>query len=218
MPVHLKREINNLKKKILFLGARVEESLRHAVKSLLDRDAALASKVIKGDADIDKLEVEIEEDCLKILALYQPVAIDLRFIVAVLKINNDLERVGDLAVNIAERAETLTGKPAVKFPMELQQMLDKSQNMLKKSLDALINLDAKEALMVCELDNEVDELNRVMYDNVKDALRKFPDDPAPYLMMLTISRFLERIGDQATNIAEDVIYMVEGKIVRHMGL
>jgi len=218
MPVHLKRDIDNLKRKILFLGAHVEESLRNAVIALLDRDAIKAIDVIKGDTEIDRLEVEIEEDCLKILALYQPVAIDLRFIVAVLKINNDLERVGDLAVNIAERAENLTRRKKIKFPPELQLMLDKSQNMLRLSLDALVNLDAKEALKVCGLDNEVDELNRVMYDKIKIELRSNPDDPAPYLMILTISKILERIGDQATNIAEDVIYMVEGKIVRHMGL
>ena len=218
MPVHLKRDIDNLKKKILFLGARVEESLRNAVKALLERDANLALKVINGDTEIDKLEVEIEEDCLKILALYQPVAIDLRFIVAVLKINNDLERVGDLAVNISERAESLTKRAKINFPTDLQQMLDKSQNMLRLSLDSLVNLDTDTAYKVCKLDNEVDDLNRIMYDNIMTELSDSPDDPAPYLMMLTISRFLERVGDQATNIAEDVIYMVEGKIVRHMGL
>jgi len=175
-------------------------------------------EVINGDTEIDKLEVEIEEDCLKILALYQPVAIDLRFIVAVLKINNDLERVGDLAVSISERAENLTKREKIKFPSELQQMLDKSQNMLRLSLDSLVNLDAKTAQMVCNLDNEVDELNRIMYDKIKAEINNNPDDPTPYLMMLTISKVLERIGDQATNIAEDVIYMIEGKIVRHMGL
>ncbi len=218
MPVHLKRDIDNLKKKILFLCARVEDALRYAVKALLERDADLAIEVINGDTEIDKLEVEIEEDCLKILALYQPVAIDLRFIVAVLKINNDLERVGDLAVSISERAENLTKREKIKFPSELQQMLDKSQNMLRLSLDSLVNLDAKTAQMVCNLDNEVDELNRIMYDKIKAEINNNPDDPTPYLMMLTISKVLERIGDQATNIAEDVIYMIEGKIVRHMGL
>jgi phosphate transport system protein len=218
MPVHLKREIDNLKKKILFLSARVEESLRNAVISLLDRNASMAAEVINGDADIDKLEVEIEEDCLKILALHQPVAIDLRFIVAVLKINNDLERIGDLAVNIAERAEHLANIKKIKYPPELKQMLDKSQNMLRLSLDALINLNPKGAEEVCILDTEVDELNRIMYDKIKIELKNNPDDLSPYLKMLTISKILERIGDQATNIAEDVIYMVEGKIVRHMGL
>jgi len=218
MPVHLKRDIDNLKKKILFLGARVEENLRNAVKALLDRDAILALGVIKGDTEIDKLEVEIEEDCLKILALYQPVAIDLRFIVAVLKINNDLERVGDLAVNIAERAENLTRRQKIKFPPELQQMLDKSQNMLRLSLDSLVNLDAETAATVCGLDNEVDELNRVMYDKIKEEIKNNPDNTTACIMMLTISKFLERIGDQATNIAEDVIYMAKGKIVRHMDL
>jgi phosphate transport system protein len=218
MPVHLKRDIDNLKKKILFLGARVEESLRNSVSALLKRNALMAAEVIEGDVEIDKLEVEIEEDCLKILALYQPVAIDLRFIVAVLKINNDLERVGDLAVNIAKRAENLARKQKIKFPPELQQMLDKSQNMLRLSLDSLVNLDPKTALTVCSLDNEVDDLNRVMYDKLKKDIKNNPDDTTACIMMLTISKFLERIGDQATNIAEDVIYMVEGKIVRHMDL
>jgi len=149
------------------------------------------------------------------MALYQPVAIDLRFIVAVLKINNDLERVGDLAVNIAERAENLSKRKAINIPPELNQMFHKAQNMVRMSLDSLVNLDAKMAMEVIELDNGLDSLNRTMYDKVKDMLTSEKHDPTSNIILLTVSRFLERIGDQATNIAEDVIYMIDGKIVRH---
>jgi phosphate transport system protein len=215
MPKHLQREIENLKKKLLALGAKVETSVREATLSIEKLDADLAQKIIDDDANIDNTEVEIEEDCLKILALHQPVAIDLRFIVAVLKINNDLERIGDLAVNIAERAVFLAGQSKVNISIDLVDMAHNAQSMLKKSIDALINHDAQLAHKVCVSDDIVDQMNRQMYLKVQEAILKNPEQITPLIHLLSASRHLERIADHTTNIAEDVIYMIEGQIVRH---
>jgi len=215
MAKHLQREIENLKKKLLALGAKVETSVRKATLSIEKLDADLAQKIIDDDANIDNTEVEIEEDCLKILALHQPVAIDLRFIVAVLKINNDLERIGDLAVNIAERAVFLAGQPKVNISIDLVDMAYNAQSMLKKSIDALINHDAQLAHKVCVSDDIVDQMNRQMYLKVQEAILKNPEQITPLIHLLSASRHLERIADHTTNIAEDVIYMIEGQIVRH---
>jgi phosphate transport system protein len=215
MPVHLQREIENLKKKLLTLGARVEQTVREATLSIEDRNYELAQRIIKNDPRIDRMEVGVEEDCLKVLALYQPVAIDLRFIVAVLKMNNDLERIGDLAVNIAERSAFLSKHPPVGFSLCLIEMADKAQEMLKHSLDALVNLNSGLAHDVCAADDEVDAMNRQMYIKIQDAIRTNPDQLESLIHLLSVSRHLERIADHATNIAEDVIYMVEGRIARH---
>jgi len=161
------------------------------------------------------MEVDVEEECLKILALYQPVAIDLRFIITALKINNDLERIGDLAVNIAERSEFLARQPEVHVPLDLEKMTEKTQSMLTKSLDALVNMDCDLAHQVCAADDEVDAMNRQMYLTVQDGIRQHPEQLESLIHLLSASRHLERIADHATNIAEDVIYMAEGQIVRH---
>lgn len=215
MPQHLRREIENLKKKILALGARVEEAVHKATLSIQQRSRELAVQVIENDYEIDHTEVEIEEDCLKILALHQPVAIDLRFIVAVLKINNDLERIGDLAVNIAERSEFLATREPVGVALDFITMAKKAQFMLKNSLDALVNLSVETAQQVCSSDDEVDSFNRRMYLKVQEALRDKPEKIESLIHLLSVSRHLERIADHTTNIAEDVIYMIEGQIVRH---
>jgi phosphate transport system protein len=215
MPQHLRREIENLKKKILALGARIEEAVRNATLSIQERNREMALQTIENDYEIDQYEVEIEEDCLKILALHQPVAIDLRFIVAVLKINNDLERIGDLAVNIAERAEFLATREPVGVSLDFVTMADKAQMMLKMSLDALVNLSVETAQQVRSSDDEIDSMNRQMYLKVQQALRDKPDRIESLVHLLSVSRHLERIADHATNIAEDVIYMTEGQIVRH---
>lgn len=215
MARHLQREIEQLKKKMLTLGAVVEGSLWKAVQSLDNRDSQMADQVIESDSTIDQAEVDLEEDCLKILALHQPVAIDLRFIIAVLKINNDLERIGDLAVNIAERAQFLSSQPAIAVPFDLETLAEKTQHMLRNSLDALVNLDAGLARGVCVVDDEVDAINREMYDKVKGAIRDNPNHVDILIPYLSVSRYLERIADHATNIAEDVIYMIEGEIARH---
>ncbi|MFQ5646569.1 MAG: phosphate signaling complex protein PhoU [bacterium] len=213
---HLIREIENLKKKILYLSCLVEESVFKAVKSLEKRDAVLAQQVIEADTQIDKMEICIEEDCLKMLALYQPVAVDLRFIVVVLKINNDLERVGDLAVNIAKRAVFIAKQKKGTPPFDFPSMSGRVQMMLRKSLEALVNMDDKLAGKIYAEDDEVDTMNREAYQQVKQRLLgPDHDDPDFLLQNLSVSRYLERIADLATNIAEDVIYMVTGNIVRH---
>ncbi len=215
MAKHLERELSKLKRQILSLSAMVEESVRDAVRALESRDERLAQKVIEGDPEIDSTEVDLEEECLKLLALYQPVATDLRFIVAALKINNDLERIGDLAVNIAERAQYIATHDPVDTTFDFAGMAEKAQAMVKKSLDALVNLDAKAAFEVCAADDEVDAMNRQMYLQVQEGIRRHPDQMPSFIHLLSTSRHLERIADHATNIAEDVIYMVEGTVVRH---
>lgn len=215
MPLHLHREIENLKREILTLGALVEQTVRNATLALETRDEALAKNVIEKDVKIDQKEVEIEESCLKVLALHQPVAIDLRFIIAVLKINNDLERVADLAVNIAERAVFLATQPRADISFDFTAMARKAQVMLKKSLDALVNLSVDLAHEVCACDDEIDAMNRQMYLMVEQAIQTHPRQTESLIHLLSASRHLERIADHATNIAEDVIYMIEGEIVRH---
>ncbi|MCE5314948.1 MAG: phosphate signaling complex protein PhoU [Armatimonadota bacterium] len=215
MTTHLQREIEKLKKKTLFMGAEVEDSLRKAVDSLIMRNKALAEQVIASDEDMDQLEVEIEEECLKILALHQPVAIDLRYVIAVLKINNDLERIGDLGVNIAERAGYLASHAPIDLPLDFRGMAELAQLMVKRSLDALVNTDTNLARQVRASDDEVDAMNRHMYTLLEDYIRDNPSRVTEAMHLLSASRHLERIADQATNIAEDVIYMVEGEIVRH---
>jgi len=215
MALRLQKEIENLKKDILNLGAMVERSVRDATTALDERNDSLAREIIEHDVDIDHKEVEVEESCLKVLALHQPVAGNLRFIVAVLKINNDLERIGDLAVNIAERAAYLATQPALDMGFDFSTMSTKTQAMLKDSLDALVNLDADLAYKVCASDDEVDALNRQMYVDVQQAIHAHPEDTGSLIHLLSASRHLERIADGATNIAEDVIYMINGEIIRH---
>jgi len=215
MTLHMEREIEKLKKLVLSLGADVESNVHKAVQSVQTRDAPMAEQIISADEEIDRQEVYLEEECLKILALHQPVAIDLRFVIAVLKINNDLERIGDLAVNIAERAQFLTSQDPVDIPFDFTTMSEKTKTMLKMSLDALVNMDTKMARDVCALDDDVDAINREMYQQVQDGILKNPDQIGSLIHCLSTSRHLERIADHATNIAEDVIYMVAGEIVRH---
>ncbi len=214
MPMHLVRAIEHLKKMILGVGAMVEDIVHLAVKSIEDCDVELAEKVKKQDLEIDAMEVEVEEECLKILALHQPVAIDLRFIIATLKINNDLERIGDLAVNIANRVLSM-GKKEVQIPFDFPAMSETTQQMLKWSLDSLVNLDLDLARTVLYMDDEIDSINRNMYSQTMDCIRKDLKNLEQYILYLSISRYMERIADHITNISEDVIYMVEGNIVRH---
>lgn len=216
MSKHLEREIENLKKRILALSALVEDNVHKAVRALSERDTSLAEQVIESDdRDIDQSEILIEEECLKVLALHQPVAGDLRYIVAILKINNDLERMGDLAVNIAERAMFLSTRKIPDVPLDLPLMAERTKEMLRKSLDSLMNRDSKLAREVLAMDDEVDAMNREMYIQIQDAIRRSPDDLESFIHLLSCSRHLERIADHATNVAEDVIYMIEGVIVRH---
>ncbi len=215
MSVHLIREITGLKKLVLALSAQVEENVRQAVRAVTRRDAVLAQTVIDGDDLVDQQEVAIEEECLKILALHQPVAHDLRFLVAILKLNHTLERIGDLAVNVAKRAKYLAAQPRLEVLIDFTPIAEKAQTMLHKSLDALINMDLALAREVGVADDEVDALNRETYARVKELLRERPDDIEALITLLNVSRHLERIADHASSIAEDVIYLIEGKIIRH---
>jgi phosphate transport system protein len=215
MSQHFIREIELLKKKLLAVGAIVEERIAKAITAVVKRDARLALEVVDGDEDIDQMEVDLEEDCLKILALYQPVAIDLRFVVAVLKINNDLERMADHAVNIARRAEYLAAYADATLPLDLEVMVQKTQTMVRESLDALVRQDTVLARQVCASDTEVDQLNRQMHVLVQQQIRDNPERVEQLIHQLSVSRQLERIADLATNVAEDVVYTVEGAIIRH---
>jgi len=215
MTKHFQRELEKIKKKILSLGAMVEERVRMATQAIEEFDGEVAKKIILSDHEIDEMEVEVEEECLKIMALHQPVAVDLRFLVAVIKINNDLERIGDQAVNIAQRVKTITKKERFDFVFDYSVMAEKAEAMLKMSLDALVNLDDDLAFKVLILDDEVDAMNKEAYNLIKRAISENPDNVSYLINLLLISRHLERLADHATNIAEEVIYMIEGEIVRH---
>ena len=212
---HFSRELENIKKLILSLGAIVEERVRMATKAIEDNDAELAQRIIKSDYEIDEMEVDIEEECLKVLALHQPVAIDLRFIIAVIKINNELERIGDQAVNIAERVGVTAKSEQLEMFFDYSAMGEKAQRMLKMSLDALVKMDYDEAFNVVMMDDEVDALKEQAYDRVKRAMGAHPDKIGYLINLFLISRHLERLADHTTNIAEEVIYLIEGEIVRH---
>jgi phosphate transport system protein len=215
MAVHLQKELDKIKKRILSLGALAEERVHMAAKVIEDMDHELCEKIIRQDHDIDEMEVEIEEECLKILALHQPVAIDLRFIIAVIKINNDLERIGDQAVNIAQRIAFMATRRPSDLVFDYSTMAEKAQDMLRKSLDALVNFDLDLAFKVLTLDDEVDRIKDEAYDQIKGEIPRTPDRVGYLINMLLVSRHLERLADHATNIAEEVIYLVEGEIVRH---
>jgi phosphate transport system protein len=215
MSVHLQREIERVKKSILALCAIVEDQVQMAVRALLDRDVELARNVEQRDKDIDQREVEVEEECLKILALHQPVAIDLRFIVAAMKINSDLERIGDLAVNIARKAVSFIEETQMEIRFDIAGMWEKTQAMLRDSIDALVNMNGVLAADVCRRDDEVDRIKHEIRMGVEEAIRREPQQVRPLMRLLAVSRNLERIADCATNIAEDVIYMSEGRIIRH---
>lgn len=215
MSSHLHSDLQALQRKLLYLAAEVEENLRRAMRAHVERKPDLASAVIKRDEAIDEREVELEEDCLKVLALHHPVANDLRFVASCLKINNDLERIGDLAVNIAKRAATLSASPPLPVPEGLTRMAEESARMLRESLDAFVRGDAEVARRICGEDDLIDALHAEIH---RDAIRKLEADRAevePVILLIGISKSLERVADHATNIAEDVVYVVEGEIIRH---
>jgi len=215
MTRHLQKELDKLKKRILSLGATVEERVRMAKMAIETRDIFIAQNIIDSDFEIDETEMEIEEECLKILALHQPVAVDLRFISAVIKINNDLERIGDEAVNIAERILIIAKRNKLEIGFDYSLMADKTQEMLNRSLDAVVNMDLDLAVKICISDDEIDDMQTQAYDVIKQAIRENPTRVGYLINLLLISRHLERIADHATNIAEEVVYMIEGEIVRH---
>lgn len=216
MPKHFDRQVDKIKRMIVTLGTLAEEAVGEAITAWEKRDADLAQRVIDAEDRIDQLEVEIEEECLHTLALYQPVAFDLRFIVSILKINSDLERIGDLAANVAEQARFLASEARLdSLPFDLPGMANTVRSMLKESLDALVHTNVEQARRVVDMDEEVDAIHRRMYDKVEQAILEKPQLIQQYIHLLNISRQLERLADHVVNIAEDVMYMVAGEIPRH---
>lgn len=215
MPKHLQRDLDSLKKDLLAMGSMVWDAIQRAMTALVDRRPELAAQLLEVDDAIDAREVEIEEECLKLLALHQPVATDLRYIIAVLKVNNDLERIGDLAVNIAERAVYLASHDPLPVPLEFGGMVDRVQAMVNGALDALVERDTELARRVLAMDDEVDDLHRAMFDALQGVMRADPATVVRAVQSLSVSRHLERIADLATNIAEDVVFMVDGDLIRH---
>jgi phosphate transport system protein len=213
---HFQRELDTIKKMILSLGALVEQRVHRIKQAIEDRDVDLAKEIVHLDHEIDEMEVEIEEACLKIIALHQPVAADLRFLVAVIKINNDLERIGDQVVNIAQRVVRIAKRPVEPYHFDYSVMAEKAEAMLRMSLDSLVNQDLDQAIKVLHLDDEVDNIKDQAYDRIKQAMADGLTEDIGYMInLLLISRHLERLADHATNIAEEVVYMIEGEIVRH---
>ncbi len=215
MSKHLLRDLENLQRQILTQAGDVEDAVYKAIQSLQERDVRLAREVIANDSRIDLRENAIEEECLKILALHQPVARDLRRITTTLLINTDLERIGDLAVNIAERSVALAQHAPLEVPEKLQRMTDLTTGMLRQSLDSFVNLDSKAARRVIRLDEEVDRYNNEIIGDLVVKMKATLELIEPVLLLFSATRHLERIADHTTNIAEDVVYLVEGEIVRH---
>jgi len=216
MSLHLQRDLDSLKKEILKLGNMVESSINKSMVSLSDRNPELAKIVFADEKKIDAQEVFIEENCLKVLALHQPVATDLRFIVVVLKVNNDLERMGDFAVNVAKRSSELLKHDVIPCPSGFTEVLPETiRTMVRNSMKALVELDVELAREVIEMDNIVDEINRQMYVDLQGLMKIDYTTVERAVSLLSCSRYLERIADLTTNIAEEVIFMVEGEVVRH---
>jgi phosphate transport system protein len=215
MSKHLQRDLEMLQQNLVTLAGSVEEALHKSIRALQERNRRLAEEVIAGDDRIDADENQVEEECLKMLALHQPVAIDLRRIAAAMKINGELERMADLAEDIAERAVHLAALQPMPIPAKLQRMTDLTTSMVRQSIDAFINLDARQARTVCRLDDEVDRYNEEIIAELIATMRSTPALVEPGLSFFSATRHLERVADHATNIAEDVVYLVEGEIIRH---
>ena len=216
MSLHFQRDLDRLKKEILLIGGLVEEAIHDAIRALNNRDAVLAQSVIDKEYIIDEKEVQIEEECLKILALHQPVAIDLRLVVVILKVNNDLERMGDFASNIAQRGLFLSEHDPLPDLMEfINELPILVKKMVRDSLDALVKMNLETANSVILADDAVDNINRLMHQKVTETIMQDSSTTERAISLLSTSRYLERIADLSTNIAEDVVFMVEGRVIRH---
>ena len=215
MTLHFLREMDRLNARLIEMGNKVEEQVSMAFMAVIQQDEAAARRVIRGDVEVDNEEIQMEEECLKLLALYQPVANDLRLIIAILKINTDLERIGDHAKNMAEAAIRLSASTAVEIPESMHVIYKQAKLMLRKTLLAFIETDRELAEKVLEMDDEVDTLCRAELPNQIEFIKNHPADASQRLILLSVCRQLERIGDHASNIAEDVIYLLSGDIIRH---
>ncbi len=216
MSVHFLRQIDKLKRQILALGELVQDAVDHSIVAVMERDAKLAQTVMDAEEKIDEMEIDVEEECLHTLALHQPVAFDLRFVVSVLKINNDLERVSDLAKNIAQQAVLLSKEERLlEVPFDLPHMARLVKAMLRDALKAMVNVDTALAQSVVDADDAVDDLHEEVYGIIFNKLREMPQFTEQFIHLMSVSRQLERIADHAVNIAEDVLYTSGGEIVRH---
>lgn len=215
MSKHLQRDIERLRKDILMLGSLVEEATDKSIKVIGRSDEKILDELFEGEERINQMEVDIQEECLKVLALHQPVATDLRFIVAVMKVNNDLERMGDQAINIAGRVRSLMGEKPLSAPVDFVAMGEVARRMVHLSLEALVNQDVEAARRVGEMDDELDEMHADSYRIIQEAMKEDPEMIKTGVSYLTISSNLERIGDLSTNIAEETVFMEEGEVVRH---
>jgi phosphate transport system protein len=215
MSLHLSQDLTEAHNSLLKLSGSVEEMIASAVHSLVERKGALAAEVIDKDSQIDRSEVRIEEDCLKMLALHQPVAADLRRITTMMKINNDLERIADLACNIAQRADSLCSRPEFPIPSGISEMAQMSTSMVRRSLDAFVSRSADLARQVIEEDDRVDAKNVEVIEILNSLMSGNKEQIAAAMHCFSASRHLEQIADHAVSIAEDIIYMVDGVIVRH---
>jgi phosphate transport system protein len=215
MAMHLERELKTLWQAVLTMAGAVEDTVGRATRALWERDVGLAEEVIAGDAAIDRQDNEVEDECLRVLALHQPVAIDLRRVTAIMRVNSDLERMADLAASIAEEVVRLSRLPSVAVPPRFRHMTDLTTSMVRQSLDAFSRLDTGLARRVCGLDDQVDRDNAEIIAELTRVMRASPEAVEPALCLFAAVRDMERIADHATNIAEDAIFMAEGQIVRH---
>lgn len=215
MSKHLERALDQLREQLISQFGVVEQMVQLSVRSLTERRPDFADRVIETDTQVDELDVLIEEECLKILALHQPVVDELRWLVTVIKVNGELERIADLACNIAERAKSLDLFPLFPVPPELTEMVTATLQMVKEALDAFVERDTRKAAAVIKRDDEVDRLNRVVIDTLHETMKEDPENIIPAVHCFSASRHLERIADMAENVSEEVIYLVEGEIVRH---
>ena len=212
---HFSEQLESLRRNLILMGGEVERQIQHAIEALTEVDEKKAADVIAADAEIDRMEMVIEEQAVQLLALQQPVAVDLRFLVAALKINNDLERIGDHAVNIAEGAERLAGQKPFKPFIDINYMAEVAMTMLKQSLDAFVNRDAGLAKQVIKKDDILDDKNVSMIRELLTYMAEYPNLITYCLELISISKNLERVGDLASNICEDTIYMAEARWVKH---
>jgi phosphate transport system protein len=209
-------DLKTLREEILYMGGMVEDQIQKAVKSLVERDSELAQAIIERDHEVNRLDVDIDDLCIRLLALHQPAGRDLRFITTGLKITTDLERIGDMAVNVCERAIELNQEPRLKPYIDIPRMAQISERMIHESLDAFVREDTDLALKVCKDDEEVDELNRQIFRETITYMLSDPQTINRAIKIASLSKYLERIADHATNIAEMVIFMVKGKSIRHL--
>jgi phosphate transport system protein len=212
---HFSEKLEDLRRNLILMGGEVERQIQHAIEALTEVDEKKAADVIAADAEIDRMEMVVEEQAVQLLALQQPVAVDLRFLVAALKINNDLERIGDHAVNIAEGAERLAGQKPFKPFIDINYMAEVAMTMLKQSLDAFVNRDANLAKQVIKKDDILDEKNVSIIRELLTYMAEYPNLITYCIELISISKNLERVGDLASNIAEDTIFMAEARWVKH---